>query len=155
IGYCRKGGEIQQKIQKGLINYYGCVSKGLLDLISWRLFYFCVMDQVILFDDPAIRGGLLPFTFTRPVAEIRVGILKIMEKWEKHLNLVLGFLTQDYLTSKFGFDYVPSLLINGALCPNEGLISAIKKLGHNQALWHKNSLLALSLKDPGSFSIEM
>ena len=36
----------------------------------------------ILFDG-SVRNQLLPFTFTRPVADIRVGILTIREKWEK------------------------------------------------------------------------
>ena len=36
----------------------------------------------VLFDGEAHRK-LLPFTFTRPVAEIRIGILTIREKWEK------------------------------------------------------------------------
>ncbi|HEX5743209.1 MAG TPA: putative sugar nucleotidyl transferase, partial [Flavobacteriaceae bacterium] len=39
----------------------------------------------ILFDGP-YRNSLLPFTFTRPVADIRVGILTIREKWENYLG---------------------------------------------------------------------
>ncbi|HQX03888.1 MAG TPA: putative sugar nucleotidyl transferase, partial [Flavobacterium sp.] len=39
----------------------------------------------ILFDGP-VRNALLPFTFTRPVADIRIGILTIREKWEKYLG---------------------------------------------------------------------
>ena len=39
----------------------------------------------ILFDG-AVRNQLLPFTFTRPVADIRIGILTIREKWEKFLG---------------------------------------------------------------------
>ena len=38
----------------------------------------------ILFDGPA-RTALLPFTYTRPVADIRIGFFTIREKWEKHL----------------------------------------------------------------------
>ena len=68
---------------------------------SGRLFYFCPMDNLLLFDDPAIRGSLLPFTFTRPVADIRVGILKISEKWQKLFCTEVSFLTQKYLESKF------------------------------------------------------
>jgi len=112
------------------------------------------MDQVILFDDPALRGGLLPFTFTRPVAEIRVGILKIKEKWERHLKVKAGYFTQEYLSEKFDFRNVPSLLINGALCPNQGLLEAIARLEPDQALWHENTLLALPLMSPQKFSLE-
>ena len=113
------------------------------------------MNQLILFDDPALRGGLLPFTFTRPVAEIRVGILTIREKWEKHLQLTGGFYTQDYLKTKFSHEDVPSLFINGALCPNERLLLAIAILSPGQALWHKNTLLALHVAQPKRFSFEL
>ena len=124
-------------------------------MFSGRLFYFCDMNQLILFDDPALRGGLLPFTFTRPVAEIRVGILTIREKWEKHLQLTGGFYTQDYLKTKFSHEDVPSLFINGALCPNERLLLAIAILSPGQALWHKNTLLALHVAQPKRFSFEL
>lgn len=112
------------------------------------------MDQLILFDDPALRGALLPFTFTRPVSEIRVGILKIREKWEKYFKSGAGFFTQDYLKSKFSFEDVPSIFINGALCPNKKLLSAIQLLEHDQALWHGSTLLALHFDMPSTFSVE-
>src|SRR5690606_10456403 len=113
------------------------------------------MNQLILFDDPALRGGLLPFTFTRPVAEIRVGILRIREKWEKHLQLTGSFYTQDYLKTKFRHEDVPSLFINGAVCPNENLLFAIARLSPGQALWRKNTLLALHVAQPKGFSLEL
>jgi UDP-N-acetylglucosamine diphosphorylase/glucosamine-1-phosphate N-acetyltransferase len=112
------------------------------------------MDQVILFDDPTLRGALLPFTFTRPVADIRVGILKIREKWEQNLNLAIGYSTQDYLKEKFTFEDAPSMFINGALCPTPELIQAIKALAPHQALWHENTLLAVFLSQPRDFSVE-
>ncbi|NLH57242.1 MAG: hypothetical protein GX467_10395, partial [Rikenellaceae bacterium] len=37
--------------------------------------------HVILFDDSR-WDHLLPLTFTRPVSELRIGILTIKEKWE-------------------------------------------------------------------------
>ncbi len=113
------------------------------------------MDQVILFDDPAIRGSLLPFTFTRPVGEIRIGILKIKEKWERHLKAQVGYSTQEYLKEKFGHEDGPSLFINGALCPDSSLLSAIGRLGPGQALWHRGILLALPVNRPEDFSIEL
>ncbi len=42
-------------------------------------------QNIILFDD-MVRDRLLPFTFIRPVAEIRMGILTIREKWERWLK---------------------------------------------------------------------
>lgn len=125
-----------------------------MDLYSGRLFYFCQMDQVILFDDPALRGSLLPFTFTRPVADIRVGILKISEKWKSYFNLTPGYFTQDYLKFKFGYKNAPALFINGALCPNERLLATLLQLPPGKSLWHENTLLAVHVDTPQSFSIE-
>ena len=112
------------------------------------------MEQLVLFDDSAIRGNLLPFTFTRPVSDIRVGILTIREKWEKHLGMSTGHLTQDYLKVKFTFRNVPSLFINGALCPDLDLLSTIAKLDPNQALWAGKTLLAARVDIPANYSPE-
>ena len=96
--------------------------------------------HIALFDQEDIRQNLLPFTFTRPVAEIRVGILKISEKWEKY-GFEVGFKTQDYLQKKFG-DSEASLEVNGALCPSESLAEAVKALNPGEALVSANDLLA-------------
>jgi len=113
------------------------------------------MQQVILFDDPAVRGSLLPFTFTRPVGEIRIGILTIKEKWERCLKVQVGYLTQEYLKEKYGHADMPSLLVNGALCPTPDLLSAIDSLKPGEALWKGNTLLALPLDQPQRFSIDL
>ncbi|SNS05523.1 UDP-N-acetylglucosamine diphosphorylase/glucosamine-1-phosphate N-acetyltransferase [Belliella buryatensis] len=110
------------------------------------------MDNLILFDDSAIRGSLLPFTFTRPVADIRVGILKIFQKWEKYSKLKPGYLTQDYLSQKFTYQNTNALMINGALCPDPGLWKAISNLSAHQALWSKNILLACFAEHPKAFT---
>ena len=48
--------------------------------------------------DGAVRNNLLPFTFTRPVADIRIGILTIREKWEKFLGATTTTITEEYLS---------------------------------------------------------
>jgi UDP-N-acetylglucosamine diphosphorylase/glucosamine-1-phosphate N-acetyltransferase len=112
------------------------------------------MYNLILFDDPALRGNLLPFTFTRPVADIRVGILTIAEKWERKLHTTTGYFTQDYLREKYTFKNAPALFINGALCPNDDLVEAIKNLESGQALWQDQTLLAAHIEDPEEFSVD-
>lgn len=109
---------------------------------SGRLFYFCPMDNLLLFDDPAIRGSLLPFTFTRPVADIRIGILKISEKWEKRTGLAVSFLTQDYLQKKFSRKPGDALAVNGAWLPENGVEKILQKLEKNQSLYFGKTLLA-------------
>lgn len=100
------------------------------------------MKQVLLFDDPAIRGSLLPFTFTRPVADIRVGILKISEKWEKYSGVEVSFLTQDYLQKKFPRNSGISLAINGSWLPEEGSIEILKSLKEDEILVSGKTILA-------------
>ncbi|PRY53136.1 UDP-N-acetylglucosamine diphosphorylase/glucosamine-1-phosphate N-acetyltransferase [Arcticibacter pallidicorallinus] len=97
---------------------------------------------ITLFDDSA-RDSLLPLTFTRPVARLRVGILTIAEKWAKRLDSDVAFLTVAYLQEKFPYHHDPvSLFINGSVCPDEYLVEAISKLETGEALYASDLLLA-------------
>jgi UDP-N-acetylglucosamine diphosphorylase/glucosamine-1-phosphate N-acetyltransferase len=96
----------------------------------------------VLFDDYS-RNHLLPLTFTRPVADIRFGILTIREKWEKLLNEKTSTLTEDYLSGKFPINREKdTILINGSIVPTEDLISKIKNLQTNEALVNEESIIA-------------
>lgn len=86
--------------------------------------------QINLFDPEDIRVNLLPLSYTRPVAEIRVGILKISEKWQQY-GFQVGFLTEQYLATKYRTAET-SLIVNGALCPDPALVAAIKALKPGQ-----------------------
>lgn len=99
--------------------------------------------NIVLFDEPSIRTQLLPFTFTRPVASIRVGIVTIAEKWQHYLGKV-SFLTEAYLSEKFpATPASDNLLINGALCPDEDAVKAIQQLPINTALVKQGKVLAV------------
>jgi len=99
--------------------------------------------NVILFDDTQVRDALLPLTFTRPVSEIRVGILTITEKWEKHLGEDVSFHTQEYLKDKYPLiKKEKNLLINGAVCPDSDLADAIKGLRDNEVLFKQGFMIA-------------
>lgn len=99
----------------------------------------------ILFDS-STRQNLLPLTFTRPVADIRFGILTIREKWERYLNATTSSLTEVYLTEKFPLvEAVDNLLINGSICPNPNLIEEINMLKEGQALVSNDTIIAMHL----------
>jgi UDP-N-acetylglucosamine diphosphorylase/glucosamine-1-phosphate N-acetyltransferase len=107
--------------------------------------------NVILFDDPAIRTHLLPFTFTRPVAAIRTGILTIAEKWQRRLKTSVSFATADYLQEKFPLAITSdNLWINGALCPDEILQREIEKLKPDEGLSQNNIVIAYRHPDKKS-----
>lgn len=96
----------------------------------------------ILFDGPE-RNHLLPFTFTRPVADIRIGILSLREKWEKHLNASTTTQTQDYLSEKFTQTTLDrNIKINPAYLPTENLAGIVKNLQENQALFDNDRPIA-------------
>jgi len=103
--------------------------------------------NIILFDGPN-RDNLLPLTFTKPVADLRIGILTIKEKWEHLLKTEVSFLTQDYLRKKFPIKSEKlNYLINGSVIPNKNIISEIKKLETGQLLLKNNEPIAALLKD--------
>ena len=100
----------------------------------------------ILFDDKSWEN-LLPLTFTRPVAEIRAGILSIKEKWEKHLNAKLSYLTQKFLTEKYSLLVgEENILICGAVIPNKDLLDEINNLSLNEAIVKDNKIVAVKLE---------
>ncbi len=96
----------------------------------------------ILFDG-TVRNALLPFTFTRPVAEIRIGILTIREKWEKYLGYTTTTLTEEYLSEKYPMvEMEENVMINASFLPNDILSEMIKNLEKNQAIFKGEEVIA-------------
>ena len=101
----------------------------------------------ILFDGPN-RNNLLPFTFTRPVADIRVGILTIREKWEFYLDYNTTTITEDYLSEKFPMvEMEMNVMINASYLPNNEIIARIKTLTVNQAIFKDDDVVAFCVED--------
>ncbi|MBA4241333.1 MAG: glucose-1-phosphate thymidylyltransferase [Sphingobacteriaceae bacterium] len=108
----------------------------------------------ILFDD-ATWQNLLPLTFTKPVSEIRIGILTITEKWETYLNGKLTFQTQEYLSSKFKAVYTNNaVFINGKICPTPELLAQINNLEFNKGIKKGNTLIAYRSNTASALNIE-
>jgi UDP-N-acetylglucosamine diphosphorylase/glucosamine-1-phosphate N-acetyltransferase len=101
--------------------------------------------NVALFDHPQIRQQLLPFTYTRPVADIRMGVLTIVEKWQHYLSEPVSYLTQDYLSSKFAgpASTTDLYVINGSICPDIDFVNAVEALEPEQGLSKNGVLLAV------------
>ncbi|HET8855495.1 MAG TPA: GlmU family protein [Salinimicrobium sp.] len=89
----------------------------------------------ILFDGP-VRDALLPFTFTRPVADLRIGILTIREKWEKHLRSEISTLTEDYLSRKWPLvESQENIMISASFLPTAQLVKQVVNLGPGEAIF--------------------
>ncbi|WP_324026665.1 GlmU family protein [Maribacter sp. BPC-D8] len=88
----------------------------------------------ILFDGPR-RNHLLPFTFTRPVSEIRVGIMTLKERWEAFLKVSVTSLTEDYLSVKYPVNLEDSnVFIDASVLPSNELLKAVKALRSGERL---------------------
>ena len=97
--------------------------------------------NIILFDDQV--ESLYPLTLTKPASALRVGILTIAEKWEKYLDGIVSYMTQEYLSDKFQINIKSdNLFINGRLLPNEKIVRMVKNLGINEAILHNEELVA-------------
>ncbi len=88
----------------------------------------------VLFDGGS-RNDLLPFTFTRPVADIRVGILTLREKWEKFLKVEISTKTEDYLQGKWPLILgEENLFINASYAPSKDLLGELEELAQDEKL---------------------
>ena len=103
--------------------------------------------NIILFDDKSV-DDLLPLTYTRPLAEIRIGILTIREKWEYLFNSgsITSTITHGYLQEKFPLIIAPdNLLINGSVCPSPEHLKEISKLEKGQQLVYEDYVIAICI----------
>lgn len=102
--------------------------------------------HIILFDTD-LRDALLPFTYTRPVCELRIGILTIREKWEKMLgSKSTSFITTEHLEPIYPIAInEDNYLINGGALPNQGFANVIRTLNSGEALMLSGELMAARL----------
>lgn len=101
--------------------------------------------HIILFDSDC-RETLLPLTFTRPVADLRVGILTIKEKYELLTQLPISFLTQDHLSELYPlFQGEHNLLINGNILPTPQFMEWALQLEVGTAWVNEGELVAAHL----------
>ncbi|CAM1356018.1 GlmU family protein [Tenacibaculum ascidiaceicola] len=101
----------------------------------------------ILFDGD-VRTALLPFTYTRPVADIRIGILTIREKWEKYLGLTTTTVTEEYLEEKYPMvEMEKNVLLNASFLPTKPLVEMVKNLQANQAIFKGEDVIAFYTTD--------
>ena len=101
----------------------------------------------ILFDSD-VRNSLLPFTYTIPVADIRIGVLTIREKWEKFLGFTTTTITEEYLENKYPMvELDKNILINASFLPSKNLVKQVSNLSNNQAIFKDEQVIAFFTSD--------
>lgn len=110
--------------------------------------------NIIFFEED--REQFLPLTFTRTVADLRIGILTIREKWEKQLGVKTSSKTVEYLSKKYPLRFnknVNNIWINASVFPNEILIAEIKNLKANEILVYSNTIIAANTGNNTAFEV--
>jgi len=104
--------------------------------------------QVVLYDNDLSRTKLFPLTLTRPVSNLRVGILTIDEKWSKYFNAPVSFITESYLSKKFPLnDFSDSaLIIRGNVLPDKQLCEKLHSLNIGEVLVFFGEVIACKLE---------
>src|SRR5687768_2503329 len=106
------------------------------------------LPNLILFDDNALRGNLLPFTYSRPIADIRIGILTIREKWQLATGNSASILTDTYLSKKYpAKKETDNLLVNASVLPDANLMKEIGALKNGERLMKDETLIAAFSKE--------
>ncbi|MEM8939479.1 MAG: GlmU family protein [Bacteroidota bacterium] len=99
--------------------------------------------QLTFFDSPSAWQKMLPLTYTRPVAELRVGILKIHEKWRKLLGgKITTFRTRVYLNDLFPIPKTKTLTILGNVLPTRELTEILSTMAGNEVVVSGQQLIA-------------
>jgi len=98
----------------------------------------------LVFSDAQYWEDFLPLTFTRPIAEMRCGILTFSERWKKLLTIdEVSYLTEDFLQEKFQKpEKRESLFLVPNFLPTPDVLQQIKNLRKGEALVYQDELLA-------------
>ena len=103
------------------------------------------MRKVILFDSEESVGNLLPLTFTRPVAHLRVGITTILEKWQRLFPGQYELFVVDFLKELFPVTLKKreqAYFIASNILPTQSLVDSIAQLEEGEALYGGDKLIA-------------
>ena len=91
---------------------------------------FLGFKMQLIFSDAQFWGDFLPLSYTKPIAELRTGILTFSERWQKLLDSSeVSYITEDYLQKKYkSYEKKESLLITPNFLPSENVLTQIKNL---------------------------
>jgi UDP-N-acetylglucosamine diphosphorylase/glucosamine-1-phosphate N-acetyltransferase len=98
----------------------------------------------IILHDNELHLRFAPLTLTRPVGDLRVGILTNKERWEKWIpEATVSFQTEKYISKKFPrLSGAGEVEVNAAIIPNEAIAAAVVHLQDNQVLVSEDTWIA-------------
>ncbi len=98
--------------------------------------------KIVLFDN-INRKQLYPFTTVRAVADLRIGMFSLKERWELYLNEEVEILTEDYIQAFYNdFSVGDLLLIDASVLPSISLVNAVKQIPIGSHLFNSKGFIA-------------
>lgn len=98
--------------------------------------------KLVLFDN-GLHKRFAPLSLTRPIGDLRIGIMTNTERWKLvEPTAEIFFETEAYLNTKFPTTKNADLFVNGALIPNDEVVAAILALSENEKLVFESYELA-------------
>jgi UDP-N-acetylglucosamine diphosphorylase/glucosamine-1-phosphate N-acetyltransferase len=96
---------------------------------------------IILFDTKF--SNFLPLTFTKPVSELRIGILTNTERWKKMSTESISYFSQNYLSEKFPTKITENnIFVASHIIPSTEFVSMVCELKKNHAIIYNNQTIA-------------
>ena len=99
------------------------------------------MQKIIFTEEYCKPENLHPFTYTRHIQDIRIGILTIREKWERYLKISSVDKWEDHYLDgeqsvkiEKGIGNDDYLLVHANVLPTKAIVSKIKKMQHGEFL---------------------
>ncbi|HOY37958.1 MAG: glucose-1-phosphate thymidylyltransferase [Bacteroidales bacterium] len=106
------------------------------------------MKNYIL-SDAGLHKNLLPITFTRPVSEIRSGILTNTQRWQHFLGEKCSFLTEIYLQKKFPASTgQANIWINGGVVADKHIAERVLNLQQGSLMCNGVLIAAVCVGTP-------
>lgn len=106
---------------------------------------YCIMNKIIFTEEFCQPENLHPFTLTRQMQDIRIGILTIREKWEKMLGLPSFDKKEDNYKDSINSLYMDEAaatgvcyMIHGNVLPTPKLVKATKRLKNGEFIATKD-----------------
>ncbi|NRA11383.1 MAG: glucose-1-phosphate thymidylyltransferase, partial [Crocinitomicaceae bacterium] len=88
----------------------------------------------IQLDDNGKHLEFAPLTLTRPVGDLRVGIMTNSERWKLLFPLAeISYATEDYLQGKFP-KADNAIRVNACVIPDQGIADQVRNIGKNKRL---------------------
>lgn len=104
----------------------------------------------IILSDAGFHAHLLPLTYTRPVGQLRPGVLRLGEGWYVRSGLGVGYRTESYLSAAFPLPIEPpNFEVDGSLFPTDDLVGAVMDLRPGDVLVNEGVALAFGSEGKG------